>query len=62
MSVFILLLGLCVVFINNSLCDDLTFNSKKCEVYRELRKLELTNSDVNTCKKIQIFVFKKKIK
>lgn len=52
-SLYLLVVGLCVVFIKSSLCDDdLTYNSLKCEIYRELRKLELTNSDVNTCKKI----------
>lgn len=53
MSYFLILLVFCVVFVNSSFSENLTFNSQKCEVYRELRKLELTASDVNSCKKIK---------
>lgn len=62
MSYFLIFLGFCVVLINKSFGENLTFDSQKCEVYRELRKLELTSSDVNTCKKIKKLELKRKIK
>lgn len=50
MNYFFLFVGFCIFFIKNSLCEDLKFDSQKCSLYRELRNLELTKSDINTRK------------
>lgn len=50
MNYHFLFVGFCIFFIKNSLAEDLKFDSQKCSLYRELRNLELTKSDINTRK------------